>query len=147
MASSIGRDTQSSIYRAGAIGRMPIVPAGWDALESAARAAMSPEAWAYVAGSAGREATASANAAAFQRWRIVPRMLRDVSQRSLETQLLGRTYPYPVIAAPVGVLELAHPDADLGIARAAASLGIPYVASNQASISLEETFSATPEAP
>jgi lactate 2-monooxygenase len=45
------------------------------------------------------------------------------------------------------VLELAHPDADLGIARAAAALGIPYVASNQASIALEETFAATPGAP
>jgi isopentenyl diphosphate isomerase/L-lactate dehydrogenase-like FMN-dependent dehydrogenase len=147
MASSIGRDTQSSIYRAGALGRMPVVPAGWNALESAARAAMSPEAWAYVAGSAGGAATASANAAAFDGWRIIPRMLRDVSQRSIDIELFGRTYPSPVVAAPVGVLELAHPDADLGIARAAANLGVPYVASNQASVSLEETFGATPGAP
>jgi lactate 2-monooxygenase len=147
MAGSIGRDTQSGIYRGGAIGRIPMVPAGWNALESAARTAMSADAFAYVAGSAGRESTADANAAAFDDWRIVPRMLRDVSVRDLSVELFGRNYPSPVIAAPIGVLELAHPDADVGIARAVAALGIPYVASNQASIALEETFAATPGSP
>jgi lactate 2-monooxygenase len=147
MAASIGRDTQSAIYRGGAIGRMPAVPAGWDSLEAAARATMTTDAFAYVAGSAGQESTADANAAAFDAWRIVPRMLRDVSDRDLSIELFGRRYPSPVIAAPVGVLELAHPEADLGIARAAAALGIPYVASNQASIALEETFAATPGSP
>src|SRR5476649_2026697 len=125
MAASIGRDTQSAIYRGGALGRMPLVPAGWDALEAGARSAMSKDAFAYVAGSAGREKTADANAAAFDAWSIVPRMLRDVSSRDLSVDLFGRSYPTPVIAAPIGVLELAHPDADLGIARAAAALGIP----------------------
>ena len=147
MAASIGRDTQSAIYRGGAVGRMPLVPADWHALEAAARAVMSTDAFAYVAGSAGREKTADANAAAFDGWRIVPRMLRDVNARDLSVDLFGHRYPSPVIAAPVGVLELARREADLGIARAAAALGIPYVASNQASIALEETFAATPGAP
>jgi lactate 2-monooxygenase len=147
MVGSIGRDTQSAIYRGGAVGQLPVVPAGWDALEASARTAMSVDAFAYIAGSAGREATADANAAAFDAWRILPRMLRDVSVRDLSIELFGHRYPSPVVAAPVGVLELAHPDADLGIARAAAALGIPYVASNQASIALEETFAATPDAP
>ena len=144
---SIGRDTQSGIYRGGALGKMPLVPASWDALEAAARATMSADAFAYVAGSAGRERTADANTAAFDAWRIVPRMLRDVGVRDLTVDLFGRSYPSPVIAAPVGVLEVAHPEADLGMARAAAALGIPYVASNQASISLEDTFASTPGAP
>jgi lactate 2-monooxygenase len=147
MAAGIGRDTQSAIFRGGAIGRSPVVPTGWPALEATAQRAMSPEAFAYVAGSAGNESTARANSAAFDRWRIVPRMLRDVSTRDLSVDLFGRRYPTPVVAAPIGVLELAHPDSDLGIARAAAALGIPYVASNQASVPLEQTFAATPGAP
>jgi isopentenyl diphosphate isomerase/L-lactate dehydrogenase-like FMN-dependent dehydrogenase len=147
MAAGIGRDTQSGIYRNGALGRAPLVPAGWPALEEAARSAMSAEAWAYVAGSSGLEKTTAANSAAFDRWQLVPRMLRDVSARDLSVELFGTTYPFPVIAAPIGVLELAHPQADLGIARAASALGIPYVASNQASIAMEETFAATPGAP
>jgi isopentenyl diphosphate isomerase/L-lactate dehydrogenase-like FMN-dependent dehydrogenase len=147
MAASIGRDTQSSIYRNGAIGRRPIVPASASDLEAAARLAMSAEAYAYVAGSAGGEATASANVSAFDSWRIVPRMLRDVAERDLSVSLFGKTYDYPVIAAPVGVLELAHPEADLGIARAAAAVGVPFVASNQASIAMERTFAETPDSP
>jgi lactate 2-monooxygenase len=147
MTPSIGRDTQSSIYRDGALGHSPIVPAAWASLEAAAQRLMSNEAFAYVAGSGGAETTATANAAAFDRWRIVPRMLRDVSTRNLSIELFGRTYPSPVLAAPIGVLELAHPQADVAIARAAASLGIPYIASNQASVPLEQTFAATPGAP
>jgi lactate 2-monooxygenase len=147
MAASIGRETQSEIYRNGALGRPPLVPAGWPALEAAASRAMSEDAWAYVAGSSGLETTTTANSAAFDRWQLVPRMLRDVSARDLSVELFGTRYPFPVIAAPIGVLELAHPEADLGIARAASALGIPYVASNQASIAMEETFAATPGAP
>ena len=146
MATSIGRDTQSAIYRGGAVGRMPIVPSSSVALEAAARNRMSAEAFAYVAGSAGQERTADANVAAFGDWRIIPRMLRDVSTRDLSVELFGQTYASPLIAGPVGVLELAHPEADLGIARAAAALGMPYVASNQASIPLERTFAETPGA-
>ena len=144
---SIGRETQSAIYRAGALGIPPLVPAANDRLEEAARAVMSREAWAYVAGSSGAEHTAEANATAFGRWSIVPRMLQDVSTRDISIDLFGRTLATPVIAAPVGVLELAHRDADVGIARAAAALGIPYVASNQASIPLETAFASTPGAP
>jgi lactate 2-monooxygenase len=144
---SVGRDTQSAIYRGGATGRMPRVPSSFDALEAAARASMSADAFAYVAGSAGREKTMDSNGAAFDAWRIVPRMLRDVSSRDLSVELFDRTYPSPLIAAPVGVLELAHPSADIGIARASAALGMPYVASNQASVPLEQAFGATPGAP
>lgn len=108
---------------------------------------MSPEAWAYVAGSSGQEHTTEANQAAFDGWAIVPRMLRDVSQRDLSVELFGRILASPVIAGPVGVLELAHREADVGIAKAAAALGMPYVASNQASIPLETAFASTPGAP
>ncbi|MBN9606785.1 MAG: alpha-hydroxy-acid oxidizing protein [Actinomycetales bacterium] len=133
----IGRLTQSEIFRDGASGRRPRVPASWEALEDAARNAMTPEAWAYVAGSAGRESTADANRTAFARHRILPRILRDVTDRDLGIELFGHRYPAPLLAAPVGVLELVHPDADLAIARAAAALGLPAVLSNQASIPME----------
>lgn len=147
MAASIGRDTQSAIYRGGAIGRMPLVSSRFEQLEAAARERISADAFAYIAGSAGRETTTDANAAAFGDWRIVPRMLRDVGSRDLSISLFGRRYPSPLVAAPIGVLELAHPEADLGIARAAAALGIPYVASNQASMPLERVFGETAGAP
>jgi lactate 2-monooxygenase len=132
-----GRSVQSAIYRTGASGGLPAVPTRWSDLVAAAERAMTPDAWAYIAGSSGREGTADANHAAFDRRRIVPRMLRDVSERDLSIELFGHRYPAPVIAAPVGVLELVHREADLAVARAAASLGLPAVLSSQASVPME----------
>jgi lactate 2-monooxygenase len=147
MPANVGRDRQSAIYRDGATGRKPIVPVAWTELEAAAKRAMSPNAWAYVAGSSGAETTADANRRSLDRWQIVPRVLRDVSERDLSVELLGHRYPYPVLAAPVGVLELVHRDADLGIARAAAALGIPYVLSSQASVPMERVAEAMGDSP
>lgn len=142
-----GREAQSAIYRDGATGRRPKVPTSWAALEVAAQRAMSREAWAYVAGSSGSESTAHNNRRALDAWQIVPRMLRDVSERDLSVELFGHRYPTPLLAAPVGVLELAHPDADLGVARAAAALGVPYVLSSQASVPMERVADAVGDAP
>lgn len=142
-----GRDVQSAIYRDGASGKRPVVPTAWTALEAAAERAMSSEAWAYVAGSSGNEATAAANRAALDRWKIVPRMLRDASTRDIGIELFGYRYPSPVLAAPVGVLGLVHPDADLGVARAAAALGVPCIFSSQASVPMEQTAAAMGAAP
>ena len=132
-----GRARQSDIYRAGASGSRPRIPTSWPDLVAAAERAMSPEAWAYIAGSAGRESTAEANYDAFDAWRLVPRMLRDVSTRDLSIELFGRRHPFPIIVSPVGVLELVDPDADLAIARAAGSLGLTSVISSQASFPME----------
>ena len=55
---------------------------------------MSAEAWAYVHGSSGLESTAEANADAFDAWRIVPRVLRDVTDRDLGVSLFGRSLPH-----------------------------------------------------
>ncbi|HEX6115953.1 MAG TPA: alpha-hydroxy-acid oxidizing protein [Solirubrobacterales bacterium] len=99
---------------------------------------MSREAYAYVAAGAGASRTIAANRAAFDRVRIVPRMLRDVSARDLSIELFGRRLESPFLLAPIGVLELAHRDADGAAARAAAAEGVPMVISNQASTPMEE---------
>jgi lactate 2-monooxygenase len=108
---------------------------------------MSAEAFAYVAGSAGLETTAAANRAAFDRWQVVPRAFRDVRRRSLEIDLLGRRLPAPVLLAPIGVLEMAHPEADLAVGRAAAAAGLPAVLSSQASVPMESVATAMGSAP
>ena len=145
-ARGISRRTQSEIYRAGISGAKPRVPVDTEALESAARKALSAEAFAYIAGGAGAERTDAANRAAFGRWQVWPRPLRDVSSRDLSIEFLGRRRPTPLLLAPLGVMELAHADADVAVARAAASLGVPYTLSNQASVPMEEVASAAPSA-
>ena len=144
-ARGISRRTQSEIYRAGISGTKPAVPIDSDALEASARKALSAEAFAYIAGGAGTERTVAANRAAFARWQVWPRPLRDVSARDLSIDFLGRRRPTPLLLAPLGVMEMADADADLAVARAAASLGVPYTLSNQASFPMEDVASAAPD--
>ncbi len=147
LAASPGLARQGEIYLAGMTAQQrPAVPTRQDALEARARSAMSAEAFAYIAGGAGREATMDANLAAFDQVRIVPRMLRDVGTRDLSIELFGRVLPHPVLAAPIGVQEMAHPDGDLATARACASLQVPLVISNQASHTMEAIASAMGDA-
>src|SRR5438093_3668878 len=108
---------------------------------------MSARAFAYVAGGAGLESTVAANRTAFERLRIVPRVLRDVSTRDTSVSLFGTTLSTPLLLAPVGVLELVHADADLAVARAAAAEGVPMIFSNQASIPMEDCAAAMGDSP
>ena len=147
MSVGIGRERQFEIYVGGARGEYPRVPVSFDRLERAARRAMSEEGFAYVAGGAGTEETMRENRAAFERWRIVPRMLRDVSARDTSVVLPGVTAPSPFVLCPIGVLEMAHRDADVAVGRAAAAEGIPFVFSNQASRPMEEVAAAMGDGP
>ena len=137
-----GRQRQADIYLAGVRGRKPRVPQNAAALERAARRSMSKEGFAYIAGGAGLETTMTANRAAFERVRIVPRMLRGPATRRLEVELFGRTLPAPLLVAPIGVLEMAHHEGDLAVARAAAAEGVPMIFSSQASKALEDCAAA-----
>ena len=137
-------DFQNELYGAR---EAPAFPVDWRALEAAATAAMSPEAADYVAGGAGGEETVRANREAFDRWRIVPRMLRGVGTRDLATEILGTPMPAPVLVGPVGVQRIVHPDAETATARAAASLGVPYVHSTAASTSIEDAAAAGGDGP
>ncbi|EJW12942.1 L-lactate dehydrogenase [Rhodovulum sp. PH10] len=142
-----GRARQAGLFVSGMAGRRPAVPVSAQALEQKGIAALGREAAAYVAGGAGLERTMAANRAAFDRWRIVPRMLAGAAQRDLTVELFGRRLPLPLLLAPIGVLDLAHRDGDLPAARAAAAAGIPFVVSNQACRPLEEIAAATGSAP
>jgi lactate 2-monooxygenase len=137
-AKSIGRAVQARIYRDGALGRRPAVPVSVVELERMAERRMSRAGYAYVAGAAGQERTARANTDAFARWSVVPRMLRDTSARDTSVELFGRRLPAPLLLAPIGVLEMAHADADVAVAEAAAAVGLPMTFSTQASRSMED---------
>jgi len=138
---------QFEIYQLGLAGKKLSVPIPLAQLERKAAEVLSPQAYDYVAGSASGERTARANLAAFDRWRIVPRMLRDVSQRNLTIELFGQTLRAPVLLGPVGVQGIIHPEAEVAVGRAAASLGIPFVLSTVSSRPIEEVAQAMDEAP
>ena len=142
-----GRKRQGEVYLEAVRGRLPAVPVDPARLEAAAREAMSPEGFAYFAGGAGVETTMAANRSDFDRWRIVPRMLRDVSRRDISVELFGRTLASPFLLAPIGALGMAHPEADLAVAKAAAAEGVPMIFSSQASVPMETCAAAMGAAP
>ena len=137
-----GMERQLQIYLAGMQGQRPTIPMTYDQLEEQARQKLSPEAFGYVAGGAGGEETMRANRAAFERWQIVPRMLRNVGERDTRVNVLGATMPAPLMLAPIGVQSIVHPDAEVAVARAAASLGVPFILSTASSKTMEEVAQA-----
>jgi lactate 2-monooxygenase len=137
-----GVERQFQIYLERRQGKRPTLPVAFETLEQQANAHLSPETWGFIAEGAGSQDTLRANLAAFRRWRIVPRMLRDVSRRDLSVKLFSTSLPAPVLLAPIGAQSIVHPQAEVAVARAAASLNIPFVLSTASSRSIEEVAQA-----
>ncbi len=142
-----GLERQGEIYANGMKGLKPRIPSRLDVLEQRAKEVLKPEAYDYVAGGAGSEDTMRANLEAFRHWRIVPRMLRNVSQRDLTIELFGQSLPMPLLLAPIGVQGIIHKEAEVAVGRAAASLGVPFTLSTVSSRSIEEVAKAMGDAP
>jgi len=133
---------QNEIYLKGLFGESPIQPYDWRSVQAAAEQVMTPGAVGYVSGGAGAEDTMRANREAFDRWRLVPRMLRGIpAERDLSTDILGTPSPAPLLLGPVGVLSIVHADAERAVARAAAAVGLPMVLSTASSTSMEDVQS------
>ena len=129
---------QYEVYLEGLAGRTPDLPFDVDGLRAAAHERMSAEAIGYVDGSAGSEDTEAENRRAFGRWRLEPRMLRDVSQREVATTVVGTELTAPVLLAPVGVLGIVHDEGERAVARAAADVGVGMCLSTASSSTLED---------
>jgi lactate 2-monooxygenase len=142
-----GQEREQQIYAGALFGTTTAIPPTISLLEQKAKETLAPAAFGYVAGGAGGEDTMRANREAFYRWRIVPRMLRDVSQRDLSVEFLGARLPAPVILGPVGVQGIIHAEAEVASARAAASLGVPFALSTVSSRSMEEVAQAAGNEP
>jgi isopentenyl diphosphate isomerase/L-lactate dehydrogenase-like FMN-dependent dehydrogenase len=139
---------EHEIYAAGMLAaRKPARTLDWRELEASAYAMLPRGPRGYIQGGAGLGQTIRANREAFDAWRIVPRMLRDVSERTLQRTVLGTELPAPLLLAPIGVQTVAHPDGELASARAAAHVGIPMIASTAASHTIEQIAEAAGEQP
>ncbi|MGK5451378.1 lactate 2-monooxygenase [Streptomyces radiopugnans] len=138
---------QSEIYLNGLGGQLPPFTTDLTALEASARERLEDGPFWYVAGAAGSGATDRANREAFDRRRIVPRMLRDATVRDLRTTVLSTEMPAPVLLAPIGVQSIVHPDGELATARAASALGVPMILSTASSHTVEEVARASGDGP
>jgi lactate 2-monooxygenase len=140
-------DYYREIYARGLGGETPSIPVAVEEQERRAHEAMDERAANYVFAGAGAEHTMRANRDAFERYRIVPRMLRDVAERDLAVELLGTAMPAPLLLAPIGVQKIVHDEGELATARAAAEVGVPMIASTASHFTMEEIAQAGGEAP
>jgi isopentenyl diphosphate isomerase/L-lactate dehydrogenase-like FMN-dependent dehydrogenase len=118
----------------------------WD-YERLAEEKLDAKAHAYFAGGAGDEVTLRDNLAAFERRKLRPRVLVDVSSVSTATTVLGTQIALPILIAPLALQRMAHPDGELATARAAAAAGTIMCLSTAATVRPAEVAAAAPGAP
>lgn len=106
--------------------------------EELARARMTGDSWAYLAGGAEDEVTLRENAAAFTRLSLKTRVLQDLSGGHTRLQLFGQTFSFPILLAPVAYHRLFHPDGELATAVAASAVQAGMIVSTLASVMLED---------
>jgi 4-hydroxymandelate oxidase len=97
---------------------------------------------AYYSGGALDERTLDDNRAAFERRRIVPRVMTDVTEVDTSVEILGRRWPTPIFVCPTALQRMAHPDGELATARAAAARGITMTLSSSASTDMADVAEA-----
>jgi (S)-mandelate dehydrogenase len=123
---------------------LPITISDWRA---AARKTLPRFVYDYLEGGAEEEHALRRNLAAFDEWFLIPRVLNDVSARSVSLDIFGEATALPVIIAPTGLNGLIRPRGDEMLARAAVNAGIPFVLSTAANAGIAEIVRASGRAP
>jgi isopentenyl diphosphate isomerase/L-lactate dehydrogenase-like FMN-dependent dehydrogenase len=114
--------------------------------ERLAEQRLEPGAFGYFAGGSGDEHTLRENVEAYRRWQLRPRVLTGVEQASTATTVLGIEISMPLLVAPVAFQRMAHPDGELGTARAAEAAGTIMVLSTLATSTPADVAAAAPGA-
>ena len=109
----------------------------WD-YERLAAERLAPGPHGYYAGGSGDELTLRDNLAAFRRWQLRPRVLIDVAGCTAQTSVLGHELSMPLVIAPVAFQRVAHPDGEVGMARAARDAGTAICLSTFATSTFEQ---------
>ncbi len=122
----------------------PVSPEEW---ERRAAAQLDAGPLGFIDGGAGSLSTVRENREAFERWRLVPRMLASSVTRDCSIRICGTDAPSPIMLAPVGAETIAHADGELAVARAAESVGMPFVVAAPSSFTMEEIARAMPHTP
>src|SRR5215218_3454432 len=120
-----------------AIGETTERPLNLHEYEALARDLLSPMALGYVSGGSCDEVTLRANRAAFDRWRLLPRVMRGLREASTATTVLGQEVALPVLIAPSGLHRLAHDDGELATIRGAHGAGTIYTMSTASTVPMD----------
>ncbi len=115
--------------------------------EPLARSRMSPMVWEYISGGAGDEVSLRWNRESFDRIRLRPQILVDVSRLDTRIKLFGRELPHPILLAPAAYQRMIHAEGELATAKGAGAASATMVISTMATASVEEIAAATTRSP
>ncbi|KAK2816815.1 hypothetical protein Q5P01_025006 [Channa striata] len=110
--------------------------------EEEARKVLPKAVYDYYRSGADEQSTLAGNVAAFNRWYLVPRVLRNVSSVDLSVSVLGQKLSMPVCVAATAMQRMAHPEGETATARACRAVGTGMMLSSWATSTIEEVMSA-----
>lgn len=113
--------------------------------EAEAPRCMTKALWDFLSRGTCEDVTLRENRAAFDRVFFRPKTLVDVSERDISTTVLGQKMPMPILVAPLGAQKLYHPEGEVAIGKAAASLGVTMVVSTVSSAHIRDIVKAAPQ--
>src|SRR5262249_949991 len=111
--------------------------------EALARERVPRMAYEYISGGAADEITLRWNRESFDRIRLRPKILVDVSNLDTRLTLFGQELPFPILLAPTAYHRLVHPEGEIATVRGAADAGATLVASSFATTSIEDMAKAS----
>jgi len=146
---------EQSVFQAGIHSHRPPFTFQSSQWEPLAKEVLSASSWGYIHGSAGTGGTCQKNLDAFRKYSILPRRLvpsrKDNNGNELfsdtSTTVLGEKLRFPLAIAPIGVQKIFNPVGEVGTAKAAASVNIPYILSTASSTSIEDVAKANGDGP
>lgn len=110
--------------------------------QEAAKLLLSDPVYGWVAGVGGAGVAMQGNSDAFSRWKLVMRVLHDVSGLDLSTEVLGQQLSAPIMVAPVGLQKVLHPEGEVAMARGVAEAGVRAIFSVNATTEFAEIGAA-----
>lgn len=122
-----------------------MTPLNYDDLRKLAKRRLPKIAFDFIEGGLDDEVGLERNRAGFERHRLVPKYMIDVTQREQTTELFGRTYDSPCGIAPTGGAALFRPGADLMLAAAARKANVPFIMSGASTATIEDLARVAPE--
>lgn len=106
--------------------------------EHAARRCMSAMAWEYLSCGAADELSLRSNCSSFEKIKLKPRVLVDVSKIDASVQVLGQRFDFPILLAPVGLQRLYHPDGEVAAVQGAGDANATYTISSYSTTTIED---------
>jgi lactate 2-monooxygenase len=123
------------------------LPISYDEWMNRARETASKEVYTFISGGAGTGSTVNSNREAFTKWRLIGRMLKDITDCDISTEIAGMKLPTPLLLSPAGGQKFLHPEGERATATAAARHRVPFTTSTHATYSIEEIAGFMGDAP